>query len=338
MTAKETLISVIIPIYNIAPYLPRCLDSIVGQTYKNLEIILVDDGSTDNSLEICQQYADKDSRMRVIHQKNQGLAAARNTGLDNAHGEFITFVDSDDWISPTYHEQLLTRQQQTQADMVSCSYYRVFDTHKKDHPFIHKETPEILSPAELTLLFLEQRNFNAWNKIYRRGWIGETRFNPKCKIAEDLDFTFQLARKGGKVTHLHKSLYFYYQRSDSLVRTTDSQKWYGVFQIILKLKQDFSAIPSPRLQTAIDERLIACASVFGMAALLNGQGNTEKVQQVRALLKKHIRQIPTITSINTGGKLFALLFIFCPHIINWSFNLPGINARLKKAFSAHMTN
>ena len=119
------MISVIIPVYNVEPYLRKCLDSVVNQTYRNLEILVIDDGSTDGSGAICDEYA-SDRRMRIFHTENRGLSCARNLGLDEAKGEWIGFVDSDDWIEPDMYEALLKKAEETGADIVECGVFREY--------------------------------------------------------------------------------------------------------------------------------------------------------------------------------------------------------------------
>ena len=120
--ANEQLVSVIIPVYNVSRYLPQCFDSVISQTYRNLEIIVIDDGSTDDSGSICDQYAEKDDRIHVIHTDNRGLASARNLGLENVSGEYISFIDSDDWIEPQTIEMRIGAALETEADIVNARY------------------------------------------------------------------------------------------------------------------------------------------------------------------------------------------------------------------------
>ena len=126
----QPLISVIVPIYNVAPYLHECIDSIINQTYKNIEVILVDDGSTDNSGKICDEYAKKDRRMVVIHQENQGVNLARTNGLNIAKGDYIGYVDGDDWIEPEMYEHLLNKILETDADFIDSGLIKQ-DKNKK---------------------------------------------------------------------------------------------------------------------------------------------------------------------------------------------------------------
>ena len=129
---KEELISVIVPIYNVEQYLEKCIESIISQTYKNLQIILIDDGSNDKSGKICNKYAEKDKRVVVIHKENAGVSEARNTGLDNAKGEWITFVDADDWIEEEYCQRLYNLVIETNSDVALCGYNRVVGTKKEN--------------------------------------------------------------------------------------------------------------------------------------------------------------------------------------------------------------
>lgn len=130
MKKQEDLISVIVPVYKVEKYLHRCVDSIINQTYKNLEIILVDDGSPDNCPKICDEYAQKDQRIKVIHKKNAGISEARNAGLEIAQGEFVAFVDSDDYIDSTMYEKMLLLAQKEKNDLVLCGFKKVSEDGK----------------------------------------------------------------------------------------------------------------------------------------------------------------------------------------------------------------
>ena len=128
----ENLISVIVPVYNVELYLKRCVDSILEQTYKNLEIILVDDGSTDNSGVICNTYAQVDNRIKVIHKKNGGLSDARNKGLDIANGKYVSFIDSDDWIEKSMYLDCISSLERYKANIIICRRYRAYDDKRKN--------------------------------------------------------------------------------------------------------------------------------------------------------------------------------------------------------------
>ena len=179
---KTPLISIIIPVYKVEPFLRECLDSIVSQTYQNLEIILVDDGSTDGSGAICDEYAARDGRIIVIHQENQGISGARNAGLDIASGDYVLFVDSDDRIEPFTCECALKAAIGQQADLVSFGYKVIYESGK---------SREVVAPASgiqdkrqvMQELVWQRGNFrdSAWNKLFARKLFDDIRF-PEGKV------------------------------------------------------------------------------------------------------------------------------------------------------------
>lgn len=331
---KQSLISVIIPVYNVAAYLPRCINSIMEQTYQNLEIILVDDGSTDDSPQICDEYATKDKRIKVFHQKNQGVSTARNTGLNHATGEFIGFVDADDWIDKTFYKQFMQCQQQTQADLVRGAFYVTWDTHQKTHPAIKDIQPDSLSLVKL--LFKEQDGY-IWNKLYRRSWVADTRFEPCYSVSEDWFFISQLAQKGGRIAYLQAPLYFYYQRDTSTMHNLNSAGRYRELQMWKRLRKEWEHINLSYVKETLSEKLLIVAICFSMAALLEGSKEWCKIEQAHALLKKRKTQIAKTNAMKFVGKTFTFLFIFFPHFTRWGCRVPGINSLLKKSFIKRLT-
>ncbi len=159
------MISVIVPIYKVEPYLQQCVDSILNQTYSDLEILLIDDGSPDRCGEICDEYAKKDKRIRVFHTENRGLSAARNLGIQESTGSFLGFVDSDDWLDNDMYEVLLDRIVDTQADISGCGFYTELSTNPKTSNL--EETIYSGVESEIALLDGKVSNY-VWNKLYRR--------------------------------------------------------------------------------------------------------------------------------------------------------------------------
>lgn len=217
---QNPLVSIIVPIYKVEPYLRRCLDSIVNQTYTNLEIILVDDGSPDACPQICDEYAARDKRIVVIHKENGGLSDARNAGLDICKGEYISFVDSDDWIDKHFVELLVGCIQNKNADIAIGKYKKVYNYYE-NNKFENKYTPqiEILSNiASVEKLFgKDEVTFViAWGKIYRKTLFNGIRF-PVGKLYEDEYITYQLLYKSSRTVYLKKILYFYFQRAQSIM-------------------------------------------------------------------------------------------------------------------------
>jgi len=221
------LISVIVPVYNVEKYLSRCLDSIINQTYKNLDIILIDDGSTDKSALICQEYKNIDKRIKVIHQENRGLSGARNTGIDNAEGDYYVFIDSDDEILPEMIETLYAISKETNADISICHMHYV------------KENEEIKRNNKCQpIILVDENKFNLiytnwmlavvqWNKLFKKEIFNDLRF-PEGMYHEDefiIHHEFALAKI---VAYTNEKLYIYYQHDESIVRTPSAKKKYHV--------------------------------------------------------------------------------------------------------------
>ena len=223
------LISVIVPIYKVESLLPGCIDSILAQTYENLEVILVDDGSPDNCGRICDEYAGKDSRIRVIHQKNAGLAGARNAGLEIARGEYLGFVDSDDRIAPQMYETLLASMEAEQADIAICGRYMEFMSGDLV-PMFTLDQPQVMDAHEAVRKFLisEDLDAAAWDKLYRRSFWGDTRY-PLNYISEDVPVTSRLLARANRVVHCGQPLYYYLQRAGSLSHAAFNEKCLGIY-------------------------------------------------------------------------------------------------------------
>lgn len=214
---KSETISIVIPVYKVAQYLEQCILSVVNQTYKNLEILLIDDGSPDESGMICDQWAKKDSRIKVIHKKNGGLSDTRNTGLNMCNGEFIAFVDSDDFIAPAMMEELIAVLKKEEADIAECNYL-CFSNNQDlfKSKSIRKVTD--YSAEEALDLLLDETEFKyvVWNKLYRKNILGSLRFEVG-KLHEDVFFTYQVFGVCKKIIKLEVPLYCYRQRNDSIM-------------------------------------------------------------------------------------------------------------------------
>lgn len=216
---KQPLISIIIPVYNVEKYLPACLDSVLAQTYRNLEVILVDDGSPDGSGAVCDAYAAKDSRIRVIHQENGGASAARNAGLDLASGSFIGFIDPDDYIEPDMYEILYEQLQSSGADVAQCGY--VWEEEGKEDVFFHNSGEVKLYNGPYCiqeLLTVEKPWWAVWNKLYRSKLFQELRFNEDLRVGEDIFFTFQIFLQMKQLISIKRPLYHYICRPFSLAK------------------------------------------------------------------------------------------------------------------------
>ena len=217
----EKLISVIVPIYNVEKYLEKCIDSIINQTYKNLEIILIDDGSTDKSGNICDKYKKYDSRIVVIHENNCGLSYARNKGLDLAKGQLISFVDSDDSLELNMLEVLMNNMYKYDSDISICNYFYIKDNDKKicvnnsnlkDFSSFGREKFDNIYNEYKSLAVV------VWNKLYKREIFDEIRF-PNGKIYEDAFVICDILDNSKRVSYTLKPLYNYVYRANSIINT-----------------------------------------------------------------------------------------------------------------------
>lgn len=208
-------ISIIVPVYNVEKYLHKCLDSILAQTFKEFEVILVDDGSSDNSGKICDEYAKKDSRVKVFHKENAGVSSARNLGLKEASGEWIVFIDSDDYISKDF----LECDYSTTADVIQKSY----DIINEDSGLstLHKVTNKIIEDKEEFYRFYVRKRTNAlWDKIIRRELIKNITFNENVKIGEDFLFFLEIIKNIKQYLFDDKGIYHYIIHSNSAMQST----------------------------------------------------------------------------------------------------------------------
>ena len=233
MSQEKALISIIIPVYKVEKYLEKCIQSVINQTYENLQIILVDDGSPDNCGKICDEYAKKDHRIEVIHKSNGGLSDARNKGLEIAKGEYIGFVDSDDYIEADMYEVLYNLLKQYNADVSICNFYTVsqgkISIKNADNGINEYNRIEILKEILL------DRNIQsyAWNKLYKKELFDEIKY-PIGKKYEDIGTTFYLLEKCNKVVVTGKSEYYYINRQDSIVNNVTESTITDYIELIIQ--------------------------------------------------------------------------------------------------------
>lgn len=220
--SEDGLISIIVPVYNIRDYVEKCICSLIQQTYHNLEIILVDDGSTDGSGEICDQYSKRDARIRVYHKKNGGLSDARNYGLDRMTGMYLAFVDGDDWVHPQMYEVLLAVMQREQAQLVSCDYEKE-DPFFAEKPIDIKEIKYNIFSKEQVIANLGIPRIVAWNKLYRAELFDSIRY-PYGKLHEDEYVIHEIIWQCKKIVFIEQAMYFYTSRETSIVARLTSKR------------------------------------------------------------------------------------------------------------------
>jgi glycosyltransferase involved in cell wall biosynthesis len=281
------LLSVIIPVFNVARYLSRCLDSVVNQAYRNLDIILVDDGSTDGSGGVCDDYQKKDSRIRVIHQENKGLAEARNIGLSAARGGLIGFVDSDDWIEKDMYGTMINNHLKTDADIIACGLYYADDTGTVEYNWKSSLCKhEILTPFEALYFLLEEGVFNVtWNKIYIKTLFANIKF-PKGKICEDTYIMYKILLAANKISMIDECKYYYFQRAGSLIKSTGSKRFLDEFDALYSRHRELKTIPNiaPQIITLSLQSVIDC--LIGIIHFFGTSGNSD----INNLIKKYFKE------------------------------------------------
>ena len=249
-------ISIIVPIYNVEQYLKRCVDSILAQTFKDFELILVDDGSPDSCPFICDEYARIDSRIKVIHKANGGPSDARNAGLEMAMGNYIAFVDSDDWIASDTYEYLYELIKKNKADVVSGSYVL---TKNDDVKFSNLKTEIVIEGTSEILKFYFQQDkihgkndFPVWIKLYRRDLFNDIHF-PDGKLYEDNITNFLIFSKCNKYVKSSKEIYAYFQSFQSITKTQLSAKHLSLIEVSKEMLS-LSIVPQGHRNCQFDRR------------------------------------------------------------------------------------
>lgn len=257
---KKNTVSIIIPVYNCGEYLPRCVDSLVRQTYRSLEIILVDDGSTDGTPEICDRLAESDSRLAVVHKANGGVSSARNAGIEAAGGAFITFADADDYVEPEHIECLMKLMRQRDCDVAVCGFISE-DEEKTSAPQAARSCSDSKDAAKevccdydhdsavCELLAGGAVGGYVWNKLYRRELLEDVKFRGDIKILEDLRFNYEVFRRVGKMAVTGRRTYHYIQRGQSAMHRTFGDEHRRMVETAREIRDELAGA-SPALADA----------------------------------------------------------------------------------------
>lgn len=283
---NNCLISIIIPAYNVELYIDQCIKSILQQTYQNIEVIIIDDGSTDQTPQMCDNYSAQDSRVKVYHQENAGQAAARNFALTMAKGEYIIYIDCDDYVSLDYIENLFNYMVKYEADIVQCYAQKFWDDGKKELLKISETTPQVYNASEALKEFCYQRKFYAapWAKLIRRELMEGLAF-PENMGYEDMAIMYKLIGKVNKIVLLPKILYFYRQHNASTMHNTFSKKKIDRIIIAEDLKR-YIEMNFPENSTAVKTRYI-----LANFQLLMDLPYNSKYKELRKKIKINIRSV-----------------------------------------------
>jgi len=286
------VISLIVPVYNVSLYLKRCIESILVQDFNTFELILVNDGSTDNSLDICKHYANQDSRIRVIDQPNGGVSNARNKGLEVANGEFICFIDSDDWVEPNYLSSFVSFYQTTYTDLIISNVVNQKNNSKTNNkPFVERS---IQSESFVPEDFFNGNDFILENtpfaKLFKKSIIDDNniRFNINLKNGEDFIFVLQYALVCKKIDFINSYTYNYNKESDSSV----TQKYFkNYYKQVKDTKKAYFDIVRKYHEITEEEELyqyfrVAGKSVYEEGKINNGLSFSEKYKSILQILSK----------------------------------------------------
>ena len=316
-------ISVIVPVYKVEPYLRRCVDSILAQTHKNLEVILVDDGSPDGCPAICDEYAAQDSRVKVIHKENGGVSSARNAGLDAATGDYIGFVDSDDQLVPEMYETLLETAEGKDADVSMCGYIWVADDGRTGER-LPPEWPQDCASAEeairATLCSIREQNGEestvgfCWNKLYRKVAWGTVHFDETLAVGEDTLAVFQVLLRARVVAACRKPLYRYCLRPDSAVYSSGLYKSRNVYHTAEKMLKTDDLKPEVR-QLCVENFV---AYLFCYINWLARESDYTEYKTIRRVFQARLPEIwPLWSSCRMKYKVGLFLLRFAPGVF-WS--------------------
>lgn len=295
-------ITVVVPIYRVEQYLERCIDSILGQSYENLEIILVDDGSPDGCPEICDAYALRDKRIIVIHKENGGLSDARNVAIEIASGEYITFIDSDDYVRSDMLETLYVSLNENHCDIATCDFNSFYDDAEIKYAG-SDNVKKVYTGEDALEIMLYQKDLtnSAWGKLYRRDLFANIRY-PKGRICEDLATTYKLFSNSARIVVNSARLYYYMQREDSIINSTFSQSRMSGIEFAAE-ELNYIQKMRPEILASAQNRLFMEA-IFTVIQIPNGDRNyTERLKCYEIV--KQLRK--TVLLDSKSKKIYRLL-------------------------------
>lgn len=312
------MISILLPVYNVEKYLRRCIDSILAQTYTDYEVILVNDGSTDHSGDICDEYASRHNCIRVIHQKNAGVAQVRNVLLAAAMGEYITFVDSDDSIEPTYLEVLLRDLQETGADISCCTWSAVNDNgirteqtwdSKKDG-FQVWETEH----AVRMLLYQQSIDNNPWGKLYTRKVLQGIVF-PAGRVYEDLAVIYKVFLNAKRICYRPVPLYLYTCNIIGISQSVFSPRRMDLIDMVEELYQDI-AQHFPTYSRAAESRLMR-AFIHVYLQIPDLPDYQQYLTRISAGIRQHCRSVACDPDAKRGTRIAAMIACIRPNLLRY---------------------
>ena len=309
-------ITIIIPVYNVEPYLHRCVDSVLNQSYQNIEIVLVDDGSTDNCPAICDEYVEKDSRVKVIHKSNGGLSSARNAALDSdLHGEYVAFLDSDDWIENDTLEYCVNNLTATRADAIEfcCEETNEY----KEHTRQQKENILVLEGKDILEEYLRKEAYSVCMCLFKKKLFDGLRFR-EGKINEDIDLKYKVLQRCERMVYSNQIKYFYFQAGDSISMGGLKKKDFDLYDAAEELNKMTSVenYGKIRFLGEVKKRRTAFSLLCKIAYYGIADTSLNKDELVETLTKEHRENVKILlkSPMSMSRKGLAVLFAINYHI------------------------
>ena len=312
-------ISVIVPCYNIKSYLPRCIESILAQTYKNLEIILISDGSTDGTDEVIREYVKKDSRIIPVFKQNSGVSDTRNRGLDIATGDYIGFVDGDDYIEPEMYETLLKNAIENNADISHCGYQMVFPSRVDYYYNTGKKVIQDNKKGIRDIIVGDYVEPGIWNKLYRLDILKELRMPPNIKINEDVIFNFYAFVNSKKSVYEDLPFYHYILRKGSAATSKINQN--KLFDPV-RVRKEIFEYSLKNLDNEIQS--VAYSSYLNSIINLYRVVSNSKLKEYKEdsfILKRQIKEIKGNFMLSKRVKTERFLFFHCTGLLMFIYNI-----------------
>lgn len=306
------LLSVIMPVYNVEDTVTKAIESVLNQTMKDLELILVNDGSTDKSGEICDRYTAENTRVQVIHKKNGGLSSARNAGLDKASGKYVTFIDSDDYLEPHIYEQFNAHYKKETMDLF---FFNICRIRNNKEVILQSENIQLRGSKEIIEALFDYKgvDFYAWNKIYRKELFSDIRY-PEGRLYEDIIPSYEVAKKSSNAIVTDQVGYYYIDNVTSIVNSQFNPKQYdNVLQreiLLKKIETEFPELIPKALEKLLDGYL---STGFKIASSVKSKDTVQYISKIRADIRSNQKFLFTNKQINKA-KLIALLLL--------KFNMP----------------
>ena len=311
-------ISIIVPVYKVENYLDKCVESILNQTEKGFELILVDDGSPDNCPKICDKYLLKDSRVKVVHKENGGLSDARNAGIKEAIGEWLSFIDSDDFIAPDMIENLLSNAENENADIAICD--AVLFKDGENPSFTDSTEKKVMDSIGAQGKMINERLFsvNTWNKIYKKSLFDDIVF-PKGRLYEDLATTYKLLDKSKKVVYINGKKYAYLQRATSIMGQTGYKMKADKVEIVAEMIDYYKNNGKiDNFFHGIMDYLLN--DIYKMASKGNLVSSIEYREKLKELYFSNIDRIKSNKNISKKSKSILKLAVKSPKLLQFLYS------------------